>query len=116
MRVRVGIIDFKGPNRKVFYAIIQEYGRREQVVTVRRLNRGARVEWRRRIRDSRAKRGVKPDDLINQKRGYAGTGYPMNVRAMAGKHFVHIEARIDAVANRHMADFWDKTLNRVGAA
>lgn len=100
LRVRVGLLG-KGRS-KVFYGRIVEFGRRAQTV---RVIRGTIASVRSYVSKRRRARAQK-----------LRKAYLLRVPAMAARPFVHIESRIDAVAARYMADFWDRTLNRSAGA
>jgi hypothetical protein len=82
----------------LFYAIIQESGRRAQTVTVTRGTTASPGSSASRRKHNQTLR--KP--------------FTMRVPAMAGRHFIHVEDRIGAVAERYLARFWDETLKRAG--
>lgn len=107
LRVRIGYPKLRKGRNGLFYAIIQEYGRKAQDVFVRRLSKPARAEWKSRIRSGAASSRIKPADLAR--------GYIMRVRAMPGKKFVHVEDRVDGFVNDAIAGFWDRVLQKAGA-
>jgi hypothetical protein len=107
LRVRIGYPKLTKGRNGLFYAIIQEYGRRAQEVFVRRLSKPARAEWRSRIRLGAASSRMKPADLAR--------GYIMRVRAMTGKRFVHVEDRVDGIVDDAITGFWDRVLQKAGA-
>lgn len=87
LRVRIGLPTEKLSRRsRLFYAVIQHYGRKAQTVTVTR---------------GRTKKGLAP--------------YQMRVPAMAGIPFVHVEGSIDALIEGRLAGFWDRVQTKAGA-
>jgi hypothetical protein len=106
LRVRVGYPDLKGRKSKLFYAVIQEYGRQARTTPVRRLKRGARPEWRKRIRAGTARAGLKPQDLLS-------AGREMRVGAVPPRPFVHLEERFGMAIDAAIAGFWERVEERV---
>ncbi|HEY1605619.1 MAG TPA: hypothetical protein VGF77_08460 [Allosphingosinicella sp.] len=74
MRLLVGLISTPKGRAKLFYARIQDLGRKAQVVTVTRAARGARA--------------LGAVSISGGRKVGAVSTYAMNVRAMPGKHFI----------------------------
>lgn len=81
LTMRVGLLKTARGRADVFYGRIQDLGRREQVVIVRRLRYAKRAEWLDRIGKGQASGRRKPNDLTTRP-------YPMRVKASPGKHFI----------------------------
>lgn len=81
LTLRVGLLNTKRGRANLFYGRIQDLGRREQVVIVRKLKVSARAKWVDRIAKGQASSLRKPDDLVKNP-------YPMRVKASPGKHFI----------------------------
>jgi hypothetical protein len=105
LRVRIGFPALQKGRSRLFYAIIQHYGRKAQTVQVTRGDNRQRGKWRVRMQDGRAL-AYRPTPARS---------YSMRVRAMAGTPFVHVEERADAAIDRRLADFWDKVTGRAEA-
>ncbi len=111
LRARVGYPEMRGKKSKTFYAIWMEYGRRAQTVWVRRLNRGARKDWKARIAGGRASSRAKPNDLLNK-----GGAFPMKVTALPARPFVHQESQLESAMRAFEQRFWDEALRRAEGA
>jgi hypothetical protein len=100
LRVRVGFPSLKGGRNDRFYAIVMEYGRKAQTVTVRRSTIASpkTATARKRLRAGQTLR--KP--------------YLLSVTALPARPFVHVEDRIDQLADRLTEKFWDQALARAG--
>ncbi len=98
LRVRVGFPQIRGKRSKLWYAIIMEKGRKDQLSPIRRLRRGARADWRKMVREGTARMSRKPDSLI-VKPG-KGKGY-VHVTALPALKFVHIEERLETVMDKY---------------
>ncbi|MFA7505293.1 MAG: HK97 gp10 family phage protein [Burkholderiaceae bacterium] len=81
LRLRVGLLRTRAGRADLFYGRVQDLGRRQQTVVVRRLIRGGRAEWSGRIAGGSARASRKPNDLLTKP-------YPMKVPAMSAKRFV----------------------------
>lgn len=106
LRVRIGYPQLRKGRTGLFYALIMEKGRRGQTVTVQRMNKAGRKEWRQRIVDGRARARKKPTDLV--------TSYRLRVTPLPARVHVHIENRMGEIINSRLAGFWDRTLSRAG--
>jgi hypothetical protein len=100
LRVRVGFPSLKGGRNDRFYAIVMEYGRKAQTVTVKRSTIAS------------------PRSAVARKRLRAGQAlrkpYLLHVTALPARPFVHVEDRIDQLADRLTDRFWDQALARAG--
>ena len=98
LRLRAGMTNLKG-NRKLWYAILQEYGvaaGSKKVFRRRRVNGKLRLSRRRK----------RLQDIV--------TSYDLAWRSRPGQPFVHIEDRVDTIADQQLGDFWDRVLARAG--
>jgi hypothetical protein len=106
MKLQAGLLGTKRGRAKLFYGYIQDMGRKAQTVTVHRLNKGERQEWRARISAGRARGFSKPKDL--------GTTYQLRVKAMAPKRFVSGSFKdIRVRLNANLKNIWARALARV---
>lgn len=80
----------------LFYGRIVEYGRRAQHVRVIRGTTSGKLA--RRSGSNRKLRGP----------------YTMHVTALAPRPFIHVEARLETVADKLGSDFWARALDRSG--
>ena len=107
LRVKIGIFsgaDLGTSKRKglsgLFYARIQNYGRRAQTVWV---TRGT-------LASPKSATTRRKHNLGGLRKPYA-----LRVRAMPGRHFVDVQDRIGDVADRYLARFWDDVKAKAGA-
>jgi len=80
LRLLIGLIGTPKQRAAIFYARIQDLGRRASIVTVRRLSKAGRQEHLARIRAGTGRASNKPADLVSQ--------YTLHVPAKEGKRFV----------------------------
>lgn len=108
LRLRVGLPQLRSRS-KIFYAVIMEYGRRAQQVTVRRLKQGGRQAWRKLVREGLASARARPAALTGQP-------YTMQIPALPPRPFVHVDSRLDALVDRYMARFQDAVAAKTESA
>lgn len=94
LKLQVGLLGGKVGRSKLFYARIQDLGRKAQTVTARRFRAGGqRIYFR------------------GQKFGPAVQTYPLNVRAMVGKKFVTGGMRdLRVILQRNLKNLWQNAL------
>lgn len=101
LRVKVGLLGIKRGRSSLFYGILVETGRKAQTVLVtRRLKRKVRGNGR-----NGTKRPV----------SYEGKPYPMQVKALAARPFIHKD-RPEIRAEQRLADFWSQVVGRAESA
>lgn len=94
LRLRVGLTALKR-QKNLWYAIIMEYGRAPGAKPVVRRRGGMAAN---------GKRKRKIDAVVSR--------YMLHWSGIAAQPFVHIEDRIDAIADERLGDFWDRVAAR----
>lgn len=97
LTLRAGVLGFKFGRNKYFYGLWVELGRQAGVKAVRRLKRGARPEFLRRIRAGEARRSRRPADLLVE--------YDLPIKATPARPFINVPGR-DLSAAARIADYW----------
>lgn len=94
LKLQVGLLGTKAGRSKLFYARIQDLGRKAQTVTARRFRAGGQRLYF---------RGAKFGPSVQT--------YAMNVRAMAGKKFVTGGMRdLRVILQRNLKNIWQNAL------
>lgn len=96
LKLQVGLIGTKAGRSKLFYARIQDLGRKAQTVSVKRFRAGGqRIYFR------------------GKKFGPDTQTYSLNVRAMAGKKFITGRMTdLRRILQRNLKDIWSRSLRR----
>ncbi len=100
LRVRVGFPALGGSRNKRFYAIVMEYGRKAQTVSVVRSTKAS-------LRSAVARKALRAGKALRN-------SYLLHVTALPARPFVHVEDRIDQLADRIADTFWANALVRAG--
>lgn len=94
LRVRMGLLTFRGGRNSRYYGRFVEFGRRAQTVRVTRGTSASPRSWAARRKHNQKVRGP----------------YTMRVSPMAARPFVHLPGAEDRVARR-TAEFWSEVLS-----
>lgn len=95
LRLRVGLLGLRGANRRLYYGLIVEAGRKAHVVLV---DRKRRAKGRARA-------------------AQVASTYAMRVTPLAARPFVHVvRPALDQKIAGRLANFWANTFDRAGAA
>jgi hypothetical protein len=100
LRLQIGLLGTKAGRSKLFYARIQDLGRKAQVVTVRRFRAGGQRLYFR-----------------GHKFGPSVQMYPMHVPFMKGKRFVTGGMRdLRVILQRNLKNIWSQALRKFTSA